>query len=127
MLLDGVTFSIEILECDRIFLIFGVRQFFIFTVSKHARMFVLQMKSKVFLIQFKSCDRLEVTKVGYTIGHRIDYSRGRGSERPVAYTQQKLTQVTPCPPLPGTRLRKRKGFHFSEEARKRELSMHSTF
>ena len=127
MLLDGVAFSIEILECDRIFLIFGVRQFFIFTVSKHARMFVLRMKSKVFLIQFKSCDRLEVTKVGYTIGHRIDYNRGRGSERPVAHTQQKLTQVTPCPPLPGTRLRKRKGFHFSEEARKRDLSMHSTF
>ena len=30
---------------------FGVRLFFIFTVSKRTRMFVLQMKSKVFLIQ----------------------------------------------------------------------------
>ena len=30
-----------------------VRQFFIFTVSKRTRMFVLQMKSKVFFIQSK--------------------------------------------------------------------------
>ena len=30
---------------------FGVRLFFIFTVSKRTRMFVLQMKSKVFFIQ----------------------------------------------------------------------------
>ena len=32
----------------------GVRQFFIFTISKRTRMFVLQMKSKVFFIQFKN-------------------------------------------------------------------------
>ena len=32
---------------------FGVSQFFIFTVSKRTRMFVLQMKSKVFFIQSK--------------------------------------------------------------------------
>ena len=31
----------------------GVRQFFIFRVSKHTRMFVPQMKSKVFFIQYK--------------------------------------------------------------------------
>ena len=49
---------------SHIFGFFGVRQFFIFTVSKHTRMFVLRMKSKVLLIQFKSCDRPEVTKVG---------------------------------------------------------------
>ena len=30
---------------------FGVRLFFTFTVSKRTRMFVLQMKSKVFFIQ----------------------------------------------------------------------------
>ena len=34
------------------FRIFGVRQFFIFMVSKCTRMFVLQMKSKVFFINF---------------------------------------------------------------------------
>ena len=34
------------------FRIFGVRQFFIFLVSKCTRMFVLQMKSKVFFINF---------------------------------------------------------------------------
>ena len=33
---------------------FGIKcQFFIFTVSKRTRMFVLQMKSKVFFIKFK--------------------------------------------------------------------------
>ena len=39
-----------------------------------------------------------VTNMGSIIGHRIDYNGiewGRGSERPVAHTQQKLTQVTP--------------------------------
>ena len=43
------------------FRIFGVRQFFIFTISKRTRMFVLQMKSKVFFIQSKKlpeCRRL---------------------------------------------------------------------
>ena len=35
------------------FVIFGVRQFFIFTVSKRTRMFVLYVKSKVFFIQYK--------------------------------------------------------------------------
>ena len=40
---------------DHIFGFFGVTQFFIFTVSKRTRMFVLQMKSrgKVFFIQSK--------------------------------------------------------------------------
>ena len=36
-----------------IFGFFGVRHFFILTVSKRTRMFVLQMKSKAFLIQSK--------------------------------------------------------------------------
>ena len=33
---------------SHIFGFFGVRQFFIFTVSKRTRMFVLQMESKLF-------------------------------------------------------------------------------
>ena len=39
---NGVAFSIELLECGRTFSDFGVRQFFIFTVSKRTctRMFV---------------------------------------------------------------------------------------
>ena len=53
MSLDGVAFLIELLEWGRTFLTFGVRQFFIFTVSKRTRMFALQMKSKVFFIPFK--------------------------------------------------------------------------
>ena len=36
---------------SHIFGFLGVRQFFIFTVSKLTRMFVLQMRSKVFVIQ----------------------------------------------------------------------------
>ena len=35
------------------FLIFGVRQVVIFTVSKRIRMFVLQVKNKVFFIHYK--------------------------------------------------------------------------
>ena len=35
------------------FLIFGVRQFFIFKVSIRTRMFVLYVKSKVFFIRYK--------------------------------------------------------------------------
>ena len=37
--------------CVYIFGFFGLRQFFIFTVSKRTRMFVLWMKSRVFFIQ----------------------------------------------------------------------------
>ena len=48
---NGVYFSIELLRMgSHIFGFFGVRQFFIFTVSKLTRMFVPQMKSKVFFI-----------------------------------------------------------------------------
>ena len=51
---SGVAFSIELLEWSRTFSDFlGVRLFFIFTVSNRTRMFVLQMKSKVFFIQSK--------------------------------------------------------------------------
>ena len=50
---NGVAFSIELLEWGSTFEFFGVRQFFIFTVGKRTRMFVLQMKSKVFFIQSK--------------------------------------------------------------------------
>jgi len=50
---NGVTFSIELLEWGHTFLGFlGVRQFFGFTVSKCTRMFVPQMKSKVFFIRY---------------------------------------------------------------------------
>ena len=42
---DRVAFSIDLLEWGHIFRFFGVRQFFIFTVSKRTRMFVPQMKS----------------------------------------------------------------------------------
>ena len=38
---------------SQIFGFFGVGKFFIFTVSKRTRTFVLQVKSKVFFIQFK--------------------------------------------------------------------------
>ena len=38
---------------SHIFRFFWVRQFFIFTVSKRTRMFVVQMKSEVFFIQSK--------------------------------------------------------------------------
>ena len=51
---NGVAFSIKLLEWGRTF--FGflvVRKFFTFTASKRARMFVLQMKSKAFFIQFR--------------------------------------------------------------------------
>ena len=39
--------------------------------------------------------------MGFIIGHRIDCHWGRGSKRPAAHTQQKLTQVPP-PPRGGT-------------------------
>ena len=45
---NEVAFSIELLKGSHIFGFLGVRQFFIFTVSKCTRMFVL--KSKVFFI-----------------------------------------------------------------------------
>ena len=38
---NGVAFSTELLQWIPHFRIFGVRKFFIFTVSKHTRMFVL--------------------------------------------------------------------------------------
>ena len=51
---NGVAFSIKLLEWGRTFFgVLGVRQFFIFTDSKRVRMFVLQMKSKAFFIQFR--------------------------------------------------------------------------
>jgi len=46
-----------------IFEFFWVRQFFIFTVGKRTRMFVLQMKSKVFFIQFKKRVKSKKEKV----------------------------------------------------------------
>ena len=51
---NGVAFSIELLRMgSHIFGFFGVRQFFIFIVNKRTRMFVPEMKSKVFFIQCK--------------------------------------------------------------------------
>ena len=50
---NGVAFSIELLEWGRTFSDFGgIRELFIFTVSKRTRIFVLQVKSKVFFTQF---------------------------------------------------------------------------
>ena len=49
----GVAFSTVLLDGLTHFRFFGVRQFFIFTVSKRTKMFVLQMKSLVFFIQSK--------------------------------------------------------------------------
>ena len=42
----GVAFSIKLVEWVVHFLSFGVRQFFIFTVSKRTKMSVLYVKSK---------------------------------------------------------------------------------
>ena len=49
----GRIFNRVIKMGSHIFEFFGVRQFFIFTVSKRNRMFVLQTKSKVFFFQSK--------------------------------------------------------------------------
>ena len=46
--LDGVAFTTRLtIRGSQIFGFWGVRQFFIFLVSKRTRMFVLQVKSKV--------------------------------------------------------------------------------
>ena len=52
---NGIAFSIVRVTRMRshIFGFFGIGQFFIFTVSKRTRMFLLQMKSGVFFIQSK--------------------------------------------------------------------------
>ena len=50
---NAVAFSIELLEWGRTFSYSWVRQFFIFTVSKRTRMFVLSVKSRVFFIQYR--------------------------------------------------------------------------
>ena len=97
------------------FRIFGVRELFIFTVSKRTRIFVLQVKSKVFFIQFikkwvnsffddlfkgliRQINKQKVTKLGsqkLNICPRVTNMGSRGSERPAAHTQQKLPHVTP--------------------------------
>ena len=52
---NGAAFSMELLEMgSHIFGFWRVRQFFIFTVSKRTRTFVLQMKSNMFFIQSKN-------------------------------------------------------------------------
>ena len=50
---NGVAFSIELLEWVAHFRIFWVKQFFIFSVNKRTRIFVLAVKDKVFFIPFK--------------------------------------------------------------------------
>ena len=64
---NGVAVSIQFLERgSHIFGFFGVRQFFIVTVSKLIRMFVPWVKSKVFFIQSKkwvSSLKQKVTKL----------------------------------------------------------------
>ena len=66
---NGVAFSIE---SSRVAHFLWVRQFFIFTGSKPTRIFVLQMKSKVFFIQSKmgqfikiESDPLGIAKMTY--------------------------------------------------------------
>ena len=49
---NGVAFSKELLQWGRTFSDFWGRELFIFTVSKRTRIFVLQVKSNVFFIQF---------------------------------------------------------------------------
>ena len=44
---NGVAFSIDLLERGRTFSNFGVKKFFIFTVSKRTRIFVLWVKKSV--------------------------------------------------------------------------------
>ena len=52
--LDGVAFTTGLtMRGSQIFGFWGVRQFFIFLVSKRTRMFVLQVYSKVFFIKLK--------------------------------------------------------------------------
>ena len=43
----------------------------------------------------------KVTKMGSIVGHRVDYNRVTGSERPAGHTQQILTQVPPPPRVLG--------------------------
>ena len=51
---NGVTYFNRVTRMGLyIFLVFRVRQFFTFTVSKRTRMCLLQMKSKVFFIESK--------------------------------------------------------------------------
>ena len=49
----GVAVSIELLEWGHTFSDFWGKKIFIFTVSKRTRMFVLEVKRKVFFIQFE--------------------------------------------------------------------------
>ena len=50
----GVAFSIELVERGGTFSELGVRQFFIFTVSKRTKMPVLKVKSKCSLFNIRS-------------------------------------------------------------------------
>ena len=119
---------------------FGVRQFFKFTVGKRTRMFVLQMKSKVFFIQPKKwvnskqekVTELEsrklhicpkVTRVGCIIGHRI-VSYGVGALRGQSHTPQKLTQVPPPPPPVRDHLRAESHFVFLSKKEERRLCLY---
>ena len=110
------------------FRIFGVRQFFLFTVSKRTRMFVLLVKTgKVFFIQFKygsihkkkvtklGSQKLhicpKVTKMGSIIGHKIDYNGVEALRRQRhVRTQQKFIQVPPTPPPRNRRMNRNRSF-----------------
>ena len=107
---NGVAFSIELLEWGRTFSNFWVGQFFIFTVSKRTRMFVLSVKSEVFFIQYSVDTWIEsdfesrklhispkVTKVGSIIGHRTDYN-GVRALRGQRHIPSKINPSTPSPP-----------------------------
>ena len=57
------------------FLIFGVRQLFIFMASKRTIMFVLGVRSKVTMLGLQKLHTCaKVTKMGSMTGHRIDYN-----------------------------------------------------
>ena len=98
---------------SHIFGFFKVRQFFIFTASKRTRMFVLQIKSKMFFIQSKKMGQFikiesdqvgiakityltKVTKMESIISHRIDYN-GVGALRDQRHIPSKTYPKYPTP------------------------------
>ena len=114
-------FSIELLEWGRTFSDFWTGKIdFIFTVSKRTRMFVLQLKIKVFFLFFiqsknwviskkQKVSKLgsrklhifpKVTNMGSIIGHRIDYIGvgALGDQRHILNKKNNLSTSLP----PGT-------------------------
>ena len=64
-------------------------------------MFAQQVRSRVFFIQYEADILKESDMLGSRKLHicpKVTKMGSRGSERPGAHTQQKLTQVSPAPP-----------------------------